>query len=187
MPNHPNILLPNALSLEEIHQHYNLAENALSLYYSDKNPDKGTLFLGLTSSEVDSLLEHEILELEKSYSMSVLASIEASFQIDCACRVKARLKDDVSRRFRHIHKQKSKGNSISSIRMSLERDILQTWKEHERRVKTIISEFIAALSYRHWLAHGRYWTENIGRPYDYGTLYSLAERIQESIDLKRSA
>jgi hypothetical protein len=40
-----------------------------------------------------------------------------------------------------------------------------------------VSDFRGALSFRHWLAHGRYWTPKLGRRYAVRDVFEIAERL----------
>lgn len=75
------------------------------------------------------------------------------------------MKDDVSQRFREASRRRKTKNE----RISLERDILETWRElgPQPRAKNSVNLFVSVLDLRHWLAHGRHWTGRLGR--DYGT------------------
>ena len=172
------------ISLNTIHKQYSCAESSLRLYYSQDNPQSATLFAGYTKQELADELQTHIEELDKATSLSILASIEASFQIDFHVRANLKMKDDLSRRFRHIHKQVFKSANKKLQGVSLERDILRTWQETYPQYKTTISDYISALKFRHWLAHGRYWVAQIGKKYDYITLYGLSAHLHSNLPFR---
>jgi hypothetical protein len=80
------------------------------------------------------------------------------------------LKDSLSKYFRDIRKMRK-----SSIR--LDEDILEGWKRYSTVSNLHIGELRSAFKFRHWLAHGRYWTPKFGQKYDFETIYPMAEAI----------
>lgn len=120
------------------------------------------------------LKNERLAELELTSSLSILSAIEAAFRIDYLQRCYKRKKDSLSRTFRTIHR--SKGS-----RVSLEDDILDSWRQKSSMPKSILNSLKGALKFRHWLAHGRYWEPKFGRDkYDYQSVYELAQTIFES-------
>jgi len=59
----------------------------------------------------------------------------------------------------------------------LDADILEGWKRHTSASATLISELRGAFRFRHWLAHGRYWTPKFGRKYDFDYVHLMASSI----------
>lgn len=90
-------------------------------------------------------------------------------------RVQERYKDDLSRPFRSLYKEYEN-------RVSLEDDILGNWKLHHPKRKNVFSDYIAALSFRNWLAHGRYWTPRFGRRFDFGIVYLICSNVYNVVD-----
>lgn len=62
-------------------------------------------------------------------------------------------------------------------RALFDEDLLGLWAEHHPELKRYVSELRAALKFRHWLAHGRYWRRPINGRFDYFSIYLLAEAI----------
>lgn len=172
------------LELNEIEEHHSVTESALKEYYFLNGERSGfhTRFVGYTQNEISAELARRIDELEKTSSFSLLSALEASFGVDYLLRCYYKLKDPMSRYFRDIYKEKED-------RASLEEDILEAWKTHPSTTaeKRLISDFISALKYRNWLAHGRYREPtNWGRKqYYYAILYGLASQIYETLDLHK--
>ncbi|MEB3311730.1 MAG: hypothetical protein VKJ02_16010 [Snowella sp.] len=160
------------LPLTSIAAYYNDCERSLRLYFSDKNPEYSLRFNGYTRSEVEEELKLRLQELDRAISLSVLSALEALFRVDYLTRCYNKKKDHLSRKMRDVYGKKG-------VRASLENDILQLWKENYPEYKSFISEVITALSYRNWLAHGRYWEPKLGKNYDYQSLYDLAYSIEE--------
>lgn len=166
------------LELYEVAQHHSDTENALRAYYGidDNSKFLPAKFISYSAKEVSTEFHARIDELERTSSLTLLSSLEAKLRIDYLKRCYQKAKDDLSKDFRTIYKQKSH-------RASLEEDILETWKKHYPENKLLISELLGALKYRHWLAHGRYWTPKFGRKYDYSYIYYLIEQTYENLPL----
>ena len=127
-------------------------------------------FSGYTPEEVEQEMAEVLAENERSSTMNILAAVEAAFRIDFIQRGQRRQRDGLSRYFRQLYMSKG-------TRASLEDEILQGWKEELPVLKPIVSDLTGTFRYRHWLAHGRYWTPKLGRRYDYQDVYALAESI----------
>lgn len=167
-------LIAQPLQLEEIANYYNDSEASLRLYFSDKNPSFENRFLDYSVEELSAELNSRFDELERSTSLSLLAALEAMFRIDYKERVKKRKKDRLSKALRELFKSKE-------LKASLEDDIFNVWLENTSVKPQLIEDLKGAFKYRHWLAHGRYWTPKMGKPnYDYFGLYQLAENILNS-------
>ena len=104
--------------------------------------------------------------------MSILAALEATFRIDFLQRCYKRRRDPLSRAFREIHREKGQYVPLT--------DIFSEWQQHSNVSQSVIADLKRAFRYRHWLAHGRYWTPKIGQEYDYDDIYMLAESIYSS-------
>lgn len=46
--------------------------------------------------------------------------------------------------------------------ISIEKDVIETWKNFKTNQKEIFSDFLSLYKFRHWIAHGRYWTPKLG-------------------------
>jgi hypothetical protein len=88
------------------------------------------------------------------------------WRIDFRLRIARRAKDPLSRAFRVLQK--------STARARFDEDVLGLWKEHHPELKQLVSELRAALKFRHWLAHGRYWERPSNGRFDYVSIYDLA-------------
>lgn len=111
--------------------------------------------------------------------MTLLASIEASFRVDYLQRNYAKKRDDLSRAFRDLYREKQQ-------RVSLTDDILQRWQEHSDVTPALVGNIRSAFRYRDWLAHGRYWVAKLGRQYDFETLYDLGRDVETAFPFLRS-
>lgn len=166
--------------LEDIFLYYQTSNSSLLLYrdsiISGKIADEN--YIALTKDELINIFNSHIDELEKTVSMNILSNIEASFRIDYSIRAKKRLKDPVSRKFRELYKNKEE-------KVHLEDEILAIWKQEHPEFKQIISNFKGALKYRHWLAHGRYWTPKLGKIFDIATVYTISEQINANMPFQK--
>jgi hypothetical protein len=124
-------------TLEEISDYYKVMTEALRKYYNvtDMGNPIPPRFIGLSREELEKELNERLFELDKNVSLSLLSAIEASLRIDYLNRVYRREKDDLSRYFREIHKNKAN-------KASLEEDILSSWIK--------ISSFIPKHFFRHY-------------------------------------
>jgi hypothetical protein len=106
-------------------------------------------------------------EADLTSSLTVLAAVEAAFRIDYLQRCDRRGKDPLSRAFRKINQTQRK-------RVSLEDEIFTAWVDNFPGTPKIIGDLRGAFKFRHWLAHGRYWTPKFPR-YDFNSVFELAE------------
>lgn len=101
---------------------------------------------------------------------NLISATEAYLRLDFYARVYDRDKSSVGRKFRDIHKDVKN-------KVSLEDHIIEIWKAEFIDQKVYFSDFAGLLNYRHWLAHGRYWTPKLGRYYDAHLTYGIVEKI----------
>ena len=158
------------LQIVQIAQYYSDIEASVRNYFSFPNPQR---FAGYTPQEIKREMDFVLDEHARSTSMSILAALEATFSIDFLQRCYKRQRDPLSRAFREVHQKK--GPRVPPLT-----DIFSKWQLHKNVSKSVIADLKRAFRYRHWLAHGRYWTPKIGREYDYDDIYTLAESIYSS-------
>ena len=158
------------LALGDIGRHHRDIEMAIRRYFSLANAHLDVRFSGYTPDEVEQEMVEILDENERNSSMNILAALEAAFRIDFIQRSQRRKRDGLSRIFRRVYMEKG-------TRASLEDDILPGWKQECSDLRSVVSDLIGAFRYRHWLAHGRYWTPRLGRRYDYQEVYALAGTI----------
>jgi hypothetical protein len=156
--------------------HYNDTEGALTLFFSTASPSFSVRFAGYTPQEVRDEFGERIAELDRSTTMTLLAAVEAAFRIDYLQRCYHKKKDEVSRQFREIYKEKE-------TRASLEDDIFEVWRNNTTGGEKLIGDLRGAFKFRHWMAHGRYWTPRFGQKYDYLSVYPLAMEALNSFPL----
>ena len=163
------------LPLVEIARYYSDIEASVRNYFSFNNLDLDNRFVDYTPLDIELEMTSVLVEHARSTSMSILAALEAAFRMDFLHRCYKRQRDPLSRSFRTLYqKYQNKGQQVPLG------DIFLQWKSHSTVRRSIISDLEQAFKYRHWLAHGRYWTLKIGREYDYDDIYMLAESIYNS-------
>ncbi|HEX3893835.1 MAG TPA: hypothetical protein VHW46_14760 [Terracidiphilus sp.] len=160
------------LSLDEIAKYHEDIVSSLKSYFNEASAYSTERFFGYTVSERGEELTTRIDETTLRSILIILASLEAGFRVDYELRCQQRLKDDLSRTFRAIYKEKE--NNVS-----LERDIFEAWNIHAGKSKALISELRAAFKLRHWLAHGRYWQPKLGRTFNFDSVFDLAVAVNE--------
>jgi hypothetical protein len=77
---------------------------------------------------------------------------------------------------------------LASLEAAFRIDFLQRCYLRDRSdvARVLIDDIKAAFRFRHWLAHGRYYTPKLGRQFDYRYLYELAEQVFESFPFRSS-
>lgn len=158
----------------QVYEYWQNARQGLQLVF--QQPQKYQRFLGMTVTELEVIFERQQQELDYQASLSLLASIEAAFQLDFHHRVNQRLRDPLSRHFKDLKN--------TTPRISFENHILYGWQQYAPVTKKLFQPLNKAIKYRHWLAHGRYWLHK-SPIFNFAELYELAELIQNSIDFKK--
>ena len=150
--------LDNPPTPRQIIGHHAVIEKSICLYYSPKNPSFSELSALSTAKEVRASHDERLEEARAASALTLLAAIEASFRVDYLQRNYLSKKDDLSRAFRALYKEKQQ-------RVSLSDDILQAWLDHSDVTRALVGNIRAAFKYRDWLAHGRYWVPTlVNRP-----------------------
>lgn len=160
------VLHPN-LEPEELAAYHDDFTASLYLYFSPAAPTFRNRFAGYSADEIASELQSRLLESDVRSSLAVLTSLEAHFQTDFNVRCRRRLKDPLSVHFRSIERTRRD-------RVRLDEDILDGWRKHSNASGTLIGQVRAAFKFRHWLAHGRYYSPKLGQKYDFDGLYLMS-------------
>jgi uncharacterized protein YutE (UPF0331/DUF86 family) len=161
--------------IQQLAHYYDDVAKSLRLYFSPAAPLFSVRFDRYKPDQITSEMNQRLAELEMATALSIFAAVEAAFRIDYLQRCYRKEKDAMSRAFRDLHKKKG-------VRVSLDEEIFEIWKEHTIGSTSMIGELRAAFRFRHWLAHGRYWHPKFPR-YDYLAVYSLAESVMNSLPL----
>jgi hypothetical protein len=169
-----NTAILEGQSLTEIAEYHNDVVDAVTFFWHPNYQQSNTRFIGCTPREFDERLTalrfDRIEETEIRSTLALLAAVEAALRIDYLLRVNRRAKDDLSRAFRTLFKEKQE-------RALFDEDLLGFWANHHPELKRYLSELRAALRFRHWLAHGRYWRRPTNGRFDYLSIYFLAQMI----------
>ena len=174
-----NVVLSHEhLDIEEIDGRRRDVEAAIEAYFALGNPSSAQRFFGYTPHEVQAEKGALLDESRRSSSMDLFGALEAAFRIDFLERCYRREKGDLSHAFRELHR--SKGPHVS-----LEGDILPAWRRNSNVPQRIITSLKHAFKYRHWLAHGRYWSPRFPK-LDYDVVYSLAEQTLDAFPFTES-
>ena len=150
------ILTEAIIPLETTFNNYRVQVDALdhyrSLVLSSIAPGMKSVYTGfeeMTDVEVFDAFYFYNDEAGYSSMLALLASIEAFIRIDFN---KKRRKGG---RFRTLYSQ-------YGVKTSLD-EILESWSHLGTTHNTWVSKYRALLPLRNWLAHGRYWNQNVGR------------------------
>jgi hypothetical protein len=112
-------------------------------------------------------LQGVLEELDHLSALSAMASLEATLRLNYLRRVYRRLRDPLSRAMRLLHHQKAH-------RARLEGDLIRLWRDEAHVREALLRGIARAFEYRHWLAHGRYWTLKLGYDHDFLTVLEIA-------------
>ena len=160
------------LSLEDIAIHYMDVQAGLFELFAGNSQTLIDRHVGL---KLDEVRDRSLAELGLTSSLSILSSIEAAIRLDYLRRVYGRWRDPLSKAMKELHKEKQNY-------ARLEDELIQLWREHTSISKELFGALIGAFKFRHWLAHGRYWTPKFGRRYDYETIYEIAQEFIDAMD-----
>lgn len=131
------------------------ALHALSRDFSQITVNPRSRFWGKLREEFDSILQDELKEQDNQTVMMLVASCEAIFRLD----YKARAMNPRNRKappdseFREIYRDYEMEVRLDSI--------FDIWKSATQGSK-LFGELRKLMKLRHWLAHGRYWTNKSG-------------------------
>lgn len=116
--------------------------------------DPRSRFHGLADAGIQDRLEQDRAELDRWAVMMLTASFEATLRADAKDRIQVRTRDDVRRALRDLD-AKHEGH----VRLD---DILRVWEDCAAVGATVKQNLRTLLKHRHWLAHGRHWTNKHG-------------------------
>jgi|SRR6185312_7065730 len=129
-------------------------------------------FISLTLTEINLYFDNSTNELKHLVCLNLISATEAFLRVDYYKRIKKRERSKIGRLFRDIENNKEN-------KVSLEDDIIEAWKSIKR--SNSFSDFLGLLKYRHWLAHGRYWTPKLGREYSFDIAYEIVENVFKAV------
>lgn len=111
-------------------------------------------FFGLRDGEIEDRLRRDREELELWAVMMLTASFEASIRTDARDRIEARTRDSIRAPLRDLYKKHG-----DRVRLD---DLLDLWDVHAAVGSAVKQGVRRLFKHRHWLAHGRYWTNKHG-------------------------
>lgn len=159
-------------SLESIAAYYVDCEAGLYEFFAGSS----RLLISRYSAErVDDARDRALVELDLSACSLVLSAVEAAIRVDYLTRVYNRLKDPLSREMRTLHRAKKN-------HARLDDDLIRLWRDAAGVNKQSCGQLVSSLNLRHWLAHGRYWKVQLGRKYDFSTVYQVAESFLDEMN-----
>ncbi len=164
------------LSLDEIANYRIDVYLSLAASFRDLPPEFLRRYAELTIQELQDLQTGRLRETDLQCALTVLAAVEAAFRIDYRIRCEKKLRDPLSRKFRELYKK-------YELRVRLEDDILEMWKEEKQQLASLISQLKGAFKYRHYLAHGRHGFPKLGKDYDFQTVFTIADLTLTSLNL----
>lgn len=151
--------------------------SALRLYFSNVPPSYQEQFLGYNAqeaaNELRALLKARIEETDSRSALATLTTLEAVFRVDYKHRREKKVKGDLFKAFRNIHKSGKR-----YVRLD---DILEAWKRNVPESQPLIGALRSAFNFRDWLAHEHCWVFK-GRKYDFDSLYDLADNVLNTFD-----
>jgi hypothetical protein len=115
-------------------------------------------FYGMTLDEFDAALAKLRKELDYQVVMMLVASFEAIFQSDLQDRVRRKKTDPLSKALRRWW-QENRHGAEKWIHME---SLLDAWKGVVVGHRQVIGRLRSLVLFRHWLAHGRYWSDRSG-------------------------
>jgi hypothetical protein len=117
------------------------------------------------------LLHRRLDETDARSSLILLTFIESRF------RLHYKRKSKIQRKIRAELKRKHGSSNQKKIaHPSLEDDLLEAWKKVLPGESGFFSDLKTSFKYRHWLAHGRYFTLKSKKP-AYDDLFLVAQKV----------
>lgn len=142
------------------HQRMVTALRTLADAYGKVSNDSKSGFYQYTETAFFKALEGLRAELDQQVVLMLVASAEAMIRRDFVARVQGTTTETISVRFRILRKKYTDYSDDDLHRVSFEA-ILDGWKEIAADT-TKIGAIKPLYRRRHWLAHGRYWTDTSG-------------------------
>lgn len=113
----------------------------------------------LTPEEIRSYYQKLLHEFDQAACLQLFASAEAELWVNFYSRVENKKKDPISKSFRNLWKEKQSVKKKVKVRLD---ELLGKWVENKPNVKGIVGFFNGLKNHRDWLAHGRYWNQDLG-------------------------
>ena len=118
-------------------------------------------FRSMFPAEVDDYFDAQRRNLDLLTVLDLVASAEAALRIDYRARVQRKRRDTLSVAYRAYHKSLP---AAKKARPNFDEDgILDVLKASSVIKAHLISDFRDTLRQRHWIAHGRHWSQSLGK------------------------
>jgi hypothetical protein len=156
-------------SIDDIVKQRAASIDAALFYHSTKNVDFNDIFTGKSTTDVEQEKKSIIEELNLSYSLTLLAAIEATLRVDVQKRIQSKLRDNLSKEFIKL------GKTHKTLKLS--EHIICCRETYDTNLKHLYSDLKAAIKYRHWLAHGRYWKFK-SKKLDFDSIMATYQQIE---------
>jgi len=153
------------IDIDYVVQKKTALDHAISLRYSTKNPDYSADFIGYSSNEVVYERDALLKENDTTHCLLLLTSIEAIIRLDADQKYCNKKKDPLSRRIKGIY------DDTQGTRIRLEDDLINARiNEDHPQIAKNYNDLKTCFKYRHWLAHGRYWSLRINKNFDFNSI-----------------
>lgn len=153
-------------TIEEIEDWYEDQFLALTEYKSKQvqfvvsgTGSSSSKFAGMSLDELNAYFDESFEELEFMVSFNLLSAVEAHIRMDFHTRIKKKKNKPLVKEYRKLWEKKG-------AHIALEGDLLSALKMEYPLHKRAFSDYIGALKFRHWIAHGRYWVPKFGMNYN---------------------
>jgi len=169
-------------AIEGIWSWYDDQRQAIRVFRNDvlSLSSSGTLathskFVGYTQDELVQYFTTSQVALEDLVCFDLISATEGVLKTDYFTRVYNKDKSSLGRKYRELHK-------VSLDKPRLELDIIESCKALLVAHRRAFSDYQGILHFRHWLAHGMFWTlAKRGRRYDPDHAYEIAEAVVEAL------
>jgi hypothetical protein len=156
-------------TFDEVRKIFEERKYALKNFFVPQNE----YFTGLSETEIGKQLTEHLMEAEYDACLTLFAAIEAALRIDCDYCCRKRLKDQRAKAVRKMV-QTFEGRPFNRIPLN---EIFKQLLVDQSVKKSIVNRLKQFFQFRHWLAHGRYWTFKSGIQPDFLDVYELAQEI----------
>jgi len=148
------INFPRADEITEAYQDQVEALERLFRARASLRTDHTSRFHRFSDADIQDRLEQDRRELDLWTVMMLTASFEATMRADARDRIDSRTKDALRKPLRDLYEEHQ-----DRVRLD---DLLAMWEGHAAVGPTMKQNVHTLLKHRHWLAHGRHWTNKHG-------------------------
>lgn len=155
------------------HEGVEAAFKALAREFPRLVADPASRFAGMLRDEFDAYLRNELDEQDRQTVMMLVASCEAVFRRDFHVRATnpRNRRASLESKLRALHLAHLQAGTRAPLN-----SLLTIW-ESETQKAQLFTELRRLMKLRHWLAHGRYWTDKSGFSGDPRLALNLIENV----------